>query len=290
MCIYSLKGPDRVRKRPAVVFGSVDSAGACEAVKMLLEIFFTEAALGFCKNISLTIQEDNSVVLSCDGRSFHLDETVVDGKPVWYNDFCELYAGFELTLTLLYASLTIPGLRCEYKDARNNLNLSYFYPEGVKNLMEKNKHRITPVFFKEIEATGKDRYDSREYTAKIRVYLAFADECGYSTCLHNYRNLNKGGRHFELIKESIACDLSFFCHELLELYQMEIFPVAFEEIANNILLCVETICPDSATRFRSFDDRDDICNTMIYDMAEDLIDFDSFRVYLRKIRISLSLC
>lgn len=44
--INLLKGPDRVRKRPAVVFGSDGIEGAQAAVKTLLDIFVTEAMLG----------------------------------------------------------------------------------------------------------------------------------------------------------------------------------------------------------------------------------------------------
>lgn len=90
--IICLKGPDRVRKRPAVIFNSDDAKGATCAVEMLLNIFITEAALGYSKELSVTIHKDNSICILSKDRGFVLDETLVDGKPVWEYDFCELFS------------------------------------------------------------------------------------------------------------------------------------------------------------------------------------------------------
>ncbi|MBQ3075443.1 MAG: hypothetical protein IJC26_05185 [Clostridia bacterium] len=87
--ITTLKGADRIRRRPAVVFGDDGRAGATAAVRMLLDIFLIEAELGFCKSLSLRLEGKDTVVIeSCD-RGFLLDETPRDGKPAWYYDFCE---------------------------------------------------------------------------------------------------------------------------------------------------------------------------------------------------------
>lgn len=91
--IVPLKGPDRVRKRPAVIFTSDGVEGAAYAVKMLLDIFTTEAALGFSKELSLQIRKDNAIRIKSMDRGFVLDETIIDGMPVWRYDFCELFAG-----------------------------------------------------------------------------------------------------------------------------------------------------------------------------------------------------
>ncbi len=87
--ITTLKGADRIRRRPAVVFGDDGRDGATAAVRMLLDIFLIEAELGFCKSLSLRLEGKDTVVIeSCD-RGFLLDETPRDGKPAWYYDFCE---------------------------------------------------------------------------------------------------------------------------------------------------------------------------------------------------------
>ena len=90
--ITCLKGPDRVRKRPAVIFNSDDAEGVTRAVEMLLDIFITEAALGYSKELSVKIHNDDSICILSKDRGFVLDETLIDGKPVWEYDFCELYS------------------------------------------------------------------------------------------------------------------------------------------------------------------------------------------------------
>ena len=90
--ITCLKGPDRVRKRPAVIFNSDDAEGVTRAVEMLLDIFITEAALGYSKELSVKIHNDDSICILSKDRGFVMDETLIDGKPVWEYDFCELYS------------------------------------------------------------------------------------------------------------------------------------------------------------------------------------------------------
>lgn len=48
-----------MRKSPAVIFNSDDTEGATRAVEMLLDMFITEAELGYSKELSVTIHKDN---------------------------------------------------------------------------------------------------------------------------------------------------------------------------------------------------------------------------------------
>ena len=87
--IVTLKGAERIRRRPAVVFGDDSREGATTAVKLLLNIFLTEAELGFCESLSLRLEDKDTVVIKSRDRGFLLDETPQDGHPAWYYDFCE---------------------------------------------------------------------------------------------------------------------------------------------------------------------------------------------------------
>lgn len=88
--IIRLTGADRVRKRPAVIFGSSDSAGALEAVKALLAVLMREALLGYSKKMTVTLRSDESITVHSYDRGLKIDESIVDGKPAWQNLFCEL--------------------------------------------------------------------------------------------------------------------------------------------------------------------------------------------------------
>ncbi|MBQ8696957.1 MAG: hypothetical protein IJ519_04475 [Clostridia bacterium] len=90
--IITLKGPDRVRKQPRVIFGADGAEGATNALKRLLMIFVTEATLGYCNRLSVSLHRDGSVTVRSYDHGFALSEEIVDGRPAWYYDFCELYA------------------------------------------------------------------------------------------------------------------------------------------------------------------------------------------------------
>ena len=88
--ISILKGPDRVRKRPAVIFSSDDIQGVENAVRPILELFATEAKLGHCKHLTVT-QNINEVTIAGDDRGIILGDGVDD--HVWKSIFCEIFAG-----------------------------------------------------------------------------------------------------------------------------------------------------------------------------------------------------
>ena len=90
MMINVLTGAERVRKRPAVIFGSQGIEGAETAVKMLLDIFATEALLGHCKSMAIT-QNNGQITVACDDRGLYLGQDLPQPQDVWKNVFCELY-------------------------------------------------------------------------------------------------------------------------------------------------------------------------------------------------------
>lgn len=87
--IVRLEGAQRVRCRPAVIFGSDDARGALMAVKMLVELFLEEGAAGHSSHLELTLLEDGTVILRDDGRGIYFGE----GDALWQALFCQLYAG-----------------------------------------------------------------------------------------------------------------------------------------------------------------------------------------------------
>lgn len=90
--IVRLQGPDRVRKRPAVIFGSDGADGVRQMIELLLHIFLTEAALGHNHDIRVTLGADGGVTIASRDRGLILDETLQDGTPIWQQVFCELFS------------------------------------------------------------------------------------------------------------------------------------------------------------------------------------------------------
>ena len=91
--ISQLKGADRVRKRPGVIFGS-DGLDGCEhAVFEILSNAIDEAREGYGKVITLTRYADKSVEVEDFGRGCPLDWNPNEKRFNWELVFCELYAG-----------------------------------------------------------------------------------------------------------------------------------------------------------------------------------------------------
>ena len=91
--ISSLKGADRVRKRPGVIFGSDGLEGCQHAVFEILSNSIDEAREGFGKEIILTSYLDGSISVEDFGRGCPVDYNPAEGRYNWELVFCELYAG-----------------------------------------------------------------------------------------------------------------------------------------------------------------------------------------------------
>ena len=91
--ISSLKGADRVRKRPGVIFGS-DGLDGCEhAVFEILSNSIDEAREGHGRRITVTRFMDRSIQVEDAGRGCPVDWNEKEQKFNWELVFCELYAG-----------------------------------------------------------------------------------------------------------------------------------------------------------------------------------------------------
>ena len=91
--ISSLKGADRVRKRPAVIFGSDGLEGCEHAVFEILSNAIDEAREGHGNLITVTRYEDKSIEVEDFGRGCPVDWNEKEQKYNWELVFCELYAG-----------------------------------------------------------------------------------------------------------------------------------------------------------------------------------------------------
>ena len=91
--ITSLKGADRVRKRPGVIFGSDGLEGCEHAVFEILSNSIDEAREGHGSLITVTRFLDKSVQVEDMGRGCPVDWNEKEGRYNWELVFCELYAG-----------------------------------------------------------------------------------------------------------------------------------------------------------------------------------------------------
>jgi len=91
--ISSLKGADRVRRRPAVIFGSDGIEGCEHSIFEILSNSIDEAREGYGKQIIITRFSDNSIQVEDHGRGCPVDYNPNEKRYNWELAFCELYAG-----------------------------------------------------------------------------------------------------------------------------------------------------------------------------------------------------
>ena len=124
--IKSLKGAERVRKRPAVIFGSDGIEGCEHSIFEIMSNSIDEAREGYGKKIIITKYLDGSVEVQDFGRGIPVDYNKNEGKFNWELLFCEMYAGgkydnggdnYEFSLGLNGLGLCAAQYASEYMDA-----------------------------------------------------------------------------------------------------------------------------------------------------------------------------
>ena len=157
--ISQLKGADRVRKRPAVIFGS-DGAEGCEhSMFEILSNSIDEAREGFGNTIKVTRFADNSIEVEDFGRGIPVEYNEREKRYNWELVFCELYAGgkyannsggnYEYSLGLNGLGACATQYSSEYMDVEVlrdgfKFNLHFEHGENVGGLQKTEfRHRHT---------------------------------------------------------------------------------------------------------------------------------------------------
>ena len=113
--ISALKGADRVRLRPAVIFGSDGLEGCQQSFFEILSNSIDEAREGFGKEIKIIRHRDWSITVIDYGRGIPVDYNQKEQRYNWELLFCELYAGGKYD--------NIAGEAYEYSLGLNGLGL-----------------------------------------------------------------------------------------------------------------------------------------------------------------------
>lgn len=161
--IKSLKGADRVRKRPAVIFGSDGLEGCEHSVFEIMSNSIDEAREGFGNKIVVTRFIDGSVEVQDFGRGIPVDYNKNEDAYNWELVFCEMYAGgkyenggdnYEFSLGLNGLGLCATQYASEYMDAE-------IHTGGYKYTLHFEKGE-------NIGGLTKEKYDKKDTGSRIK--------------------------------------------------------------------------------------------------------------------------
>ena len=208
--ITSLKGADRVRKRPGVIFGSDGIDGCQHSIFEILSNSIDEARDGYGNKIIVTRFNDNSFEVEDFGRGLPVDFNKTENRYNWELVFCELYAGgkfsddeetYDYSLGLNGLGLCATQYSSEYMDAEvytdgYKYNIHFEKGENVGGLKKEETSRKktgTRIRWKPDIEVFTDIAVGREYFDDVLKKQAVVNP----NILFLFRNQNEDGKFEE---------------------------------------------------------------------------------------------
>lgn len=212
--ISSLKGADRVRLRPSVIFGSDGLEGCEHSVFEILSNAIDEAREGFGSKIEIVLGKDNDITVCDHGRGIPVDYNANEERYNWELLFCEMYAGgkynnnggdnYEFSLGLNGLGLCATQYSSEFMDVT-------IFRDGYKYELKFEKGENVGGLKKEktnVKSTGSTIHwkPDREVFTDIDIPVEYFQDVLKRQCIVN------AGLTFELTDEKTG-EKYTYCYE-----------------------------------------------------------------------------
>ncbi|MDR3339179.1 MAG: DNA topoisomerase (ATP-hydrolyzing) subunit B [Candidatus Symbiothrix sp.] len=194
--IQVLEGLEAVRKRPAMYIGDISEKGLHHLVYEVIDNSIDEAMAGYCKNIEVTINENNSVTVKDDGR----------GIPVDFHEK-EQKSALEVVLTVLHAGGKFD--KDSYKVSGGLHGVGVSCVNALSSFLKAEVHRDGKVYEQEYSC-GKPLHEIREIgkTAIRGTVITFQpDATIFIVTEYKYEILSKRLRELAYLNAGVKLEL-----------------------------------------------------------------------------------
>jgi len=245
--ISSLKGADRVRKRPGVIFGSDGVDGCAHAIFEILSNSIDEAREGHGDKIILTRFADGSVQVEDFGRGMPVDYNKNEQRYNWELLFCEMYAGGKYGENDYTYSLGLNGLGLCATQYASEWMVADIYRDGFHYHLDFKKGENVGGLQK--EPWNKKRTGSIvRWKPDTEVFTDINVPLDYYTDTLRRQAIVNAGVHFELKDQAAGTTTDFFYQNGIQDY--------LEETVGADAFTPVVFCQSSATG-RDQEDRPD---------------------------------